>query len=535
MRPFLALLLANASAAWSQGGPDSISASRLRADLTFLTSDALEGRLSLRRGSEAAGQWVASEFAKAGLVPAAGKSFLQPVPLIEYRADRAASRFAVKRGGTEKTYEFPDVSGGFPDDVSISASIIFAGFGIAAPELNYDDYTGIDTRGKIVLIFDHEPQESDAQSIFNGQGNTRYAGSFVKVLNAQKHGAAAVLMVAEPNRKHPSNQERQARVPGGEQRRRRLPSQALEEAETRIPLLTISEKLALDLISPSGNTPSTLQASIDSALKPASFTIPGTIVDLRLVNASRRRGVETNIIGILEGTDAALKSETVIFSAHHDHDGLQDENLFRGADDNGSGTVGVVELARAFAASPTRPKRTLMFAVFAAEERGLLGSYYYAAHPLRDLKTTRAVINFDMIGRNETPSRQTDGLMQISGDTSNDLNLIGTTYSPEYREAVESQNLKVGLKLDYKWDYDSALNIFFRSDQYPFALRDVPAVWWFTGFHPDYHQTTDSVEKINFEKMAKILRLSYLSGYALADAPRPPRFVANPKASAGTR
>ncbi len=536
-RQFLAVLAVAglARVASGQGGPDSISAKRLRADLTFLASDSLEGRLSLQRGSEAAAQWVASEFAKAGLVPAAGDSFFQQIPLIEYRTDRSASRLIVKRGASGKTYEFPDVSGGFHDDIAISASVVFAGFGITAPELNYDDYAGIDARGKIVLIFDHEPQENDPDSIFNGQGNTRHAGAFVKALNAQKHGAAAVLMVAEPNRKHPSNQERMARIPGGEQRRRRLPSQALQDAEVRIPLLTIGETLASELISTGGKTPTGLQASIDSALKPVSFAIADSTVELRLANASRRRGVETNIIGILEGSDPALRSETIVFSAHHDHDGLHDENLYHGADDNGSGTVGVVELARAFAASPARPKRTLMFAVFAAEERGLLGSYYYAAHPLRDLKTTRAVINFDMIGRNETPSRQTDGLMEIAADTSNDLNLIGTTYSPEYREAVESQNRKVGLKLDYKWDYDSALNIFFRSDQYPFALHNIPAVWWFTGFHPDYHQTTDSVEKINFGKMAKILRLSYLSGSALADGARPPRFIANPKASAAGR
>jgi len=118
-----------------------------------------------------------------------------------------------------------------------------------------------------------------------------------------------------------------------------------------------------------------------------------------------------------------------------------------------------MELARAFAAAPTRPKRSLLFAIFAAEERGLMGSYYYVAHPLRPLDTTRVVINFDMIGRNETPSQQTDGLIQIAADTANELNLIGTVNSPAYRAVVERQNRDVGLKLNYKWDDDSALNI----------------------------------------------------------------------------
>jgi hypothetical protein len=133
-----------------------------------------------------------------------------------------------------------------------------------------------------------------------------------------------------------------------------------------------------------------------------------------------------------------------------------------------------------------------------------------------------------MIGRNETPSTQTDGLIEIAADTSNELNLIGVINSPEYRAVVERENARVGLKLNYKWDADAALNIFQRSDQFPFALHDIPAVWWFTGFHPDYHQPTDTVDRINFAKMEKILKLAYLTGWAFADGANAPRFVANP-------
>ena len=131
-----------------------------------------------------------------------------------------------------------------------------------------------------------------------------------------------------------------------------------------------------------------------------------------------------------------------------------------------------------------------------------------------------------MIGRNETPSAQTEGLMQIDKDTSNELNLIGTINSPDYREIVEAANRRVGLRLNYKWDQDAALNIFQRSDQFPLSLHDIPAVWWFTGFHPDYHQASDTVEKINFVKMQKIVRLAFVTGQALADGKSTPRFVA---------
>jgi Zn-dependent M28 family amino/carboxypeptidase len=253
-----------------------------------------------------------------------------------------------------------------------------------------------------------------------------------------------------------------------------------------------------------------------------------TVVEMRVVDTSVRRATTWNVVGVLEGSDPQLKNESVLFSGHYDHEGVWDGKIYHGADDNGSGTVGVIELARAYARNPERPKRSLVFAVFAAEERGLLGSYYYAANPVRPLAGTRAVINFDMIGRNETPSAQTAGLTQISSDTSNELGLIGTINSPDYRAAVEQANQHVGLAMTYKWDQDAALNIFQRSDQFPFAIRDIPAVWWFTGFHPDYHQPSDTVEKINFEKMQKILQLAYLTGWTFADRPSAPRYVRAP-------
>jgi Zn-dependent M28 family amino/carboxypeptidase len=229
---------------------------------------------------------------------------------------------------------------------------------------------------------------------------------------------------------------------------------------------------------------------------------------------------------VLEGSDPQLKSEAVVYSGHYDHDGVRDGKMYPGADDNASGTVGVVELAKAFTRNGAKPKRSIVFAVFAAEERGLLGSYYYVAHPLFPMNKTAAVINFDMIGRNETPSTQTNGLRQINADTSNELGLIGTIYSPDYRQVVEQQNRAVGLNLTYTWDQDAALNVFQRSDQFPFSLKDVPAMWWFTGFHPDYHQPTDTVEKINFPKMAKILDLAYRTGSYWADGGTPPTFHA---------
>ena len=185
----------------------------------------------------------------------------------------------------------------------------------------------------------------------------------------------------------------------------------------------------------------------------------------------------------------------------------------------------------AFAANPLRPKRSILFVVFAAEERGLLGSYYMAAHPLRPLAGTRAMINFDMIGRDEAKSEQTDGLIDIPANTSNRLNLIGAAYSPDFKNTVVAANRLVGLDLDDRFDHENALNTFFRSDQFPFVLHDIPAFWFFTGFHPDYHHTTDTPDKIDYPKMLKILQLSYLSGWEFANQSGYPRFVADPPGS----
>jgi Zn-dependent M28 family amino/carboxypeptidase len=138
------------------------------------------------------------------------------------------------------------------------------------------------------------------------------------------------------------------------------------------------------------------------------------------------------------------------------------------------------------------------------------------------------MINFDMIGRNETASPQTDGLIEIPADTTNRLNLIGELYSPDYDRVVHEENRRVGLVLDDRFDHESALNVFFRSDQFPYVLHDIPAFWFFTGFHPDYHHTSDTADKINYRKMARILELSYLTAWRFAEDASVPRFVANP-------
>src|SRR5690242_16333624 len=314
-------------------GLETIRASDLQADLTFLASDALEGRMSLERGSEVAIQFIAAEFAKAGLQPASGNSFLQPVPLVQFLPDQTDSALVLHQQSQDRRYAFfSDFLVSFPRDMQVRAPVVFAGYGITAPEFHYDDYAAADVKGKIVLIFDHEPQENDASSVFNGVGNTRYANSRLKTLNDQKHGAVAVLIASEPNRKHPSNLERLALIPGIMDRITHVPAQALDDSEVTNPSCTISDAVRDAILSTLNKKGSDLQSEIDTTLKPASAPLPGTEVELKVVNAMIRRGASANVVGILQGSDPALSAETIVYSAHYDHDGMRDGQIFHGAE-----------------------------------------------------------------------------------------------------------------------------------------------------------------------------------------------------------
>jgi hypothetical protein len=287
------------------------------------------------------------------------------------------------------------------------------------------------------------------------------------------------------------------------------PQQALAD-DGSIPVFNVNDKLGEQLLSVTERKPGEIQTEIDSTLKPQPLKLSGVEVALHTATTARRVANSYNVAGVIEGSDPALAAETIVFSAHYDHDGpAPNGGIFHGADDNGSGTVGVVALARAFAKNPIKPRRSLLFIVFAAEERGLLGSLlllhasaaaardHARGDQLRHDRTQRSAQQSD-----QRADRNRRGHIQrVEPDRAK--------YSPDYKAIAERNNNMVGLALNYKWDEDTVLNVLFRSDQYPFLMHDIPAFWWFTGFHPDYHQTTDTAEKINYVKMEKILKLAF--------------------------
>ena len=405
---------------------------------------------------------------------------------------------------------------------------MFAGFGISAPALSYDDYRGDGVKGNIALILDHEPGERDPASPFDGVVSAEAAVPFRKVLAAQERGAIGVLFVSDVHN-HPGVQNFEAAAhtywPA---KPPRIDQFFLADYldRIRIPSAQISPALASILIRGTGRSLEDLSRAAESARTGGPIPIPGPQVVLT-VSVNRHIVPDRSIMAMLEGSDPQLKQEVVIISAHHDHEGADGTQVFNGADDNGSGSVAVIDIAEAYALAAKagqRPRRSILFAVFGSEERGpLLGSWAYTEHPFRPLDKTVAVLNMDMIGRNmEVPvggGRRFNGLdVQSAESNSNSVNIIGHSRSPALKAAVEQASRTVGMKLKMDLDNNPS-NLLRRSDQWPFLQRGVPAIWFHTGLHPDYHTPNDRPEKINYEKMEKIARLVHQVSWDLAQQP----------------
>jgi Zn-dependent M28 family amino/carboxypeptidase len=239
---------------------------------------------------------------------------------------------------------------------------------------------------------------------------------------------------------------------------------------------------------------------------------------------------DRNVVAALEGSDPQLKNEWVIVSAHYDHNGADGTQIFNGADDNGSGVVALIEIAEAYALAAKegrRPKRSILFASWNSEERGLLGAWAYTEQPLAPLTSIAAVLNMDMIGRNEEipvgGGQRFAGLeVQTAESNSNALNLMAFSKVPDITAAVEKANGGIGLDLKKRYDNNSS-NLLRRSDQWPFLQRGVPAMGFITGLHPDYHTQYDRPEKINYVKMEKIARLVHQVSWDIANADAKPK------------
>jgi Zn-dependent M28 family amino/carboxypeptidase len=532
-------LTATVTAQQRAPGVDSITQADLRADLFFLAGDAMRGRLTDTNENRATADYIRARFERAGLKPAAGNSLFHNYNLMTATLGDGNSLSVVTNvvgGSVTGTREYRSGQEFYPQRFSASgvatARIVFAGFGIVAPKWNHDDYKD-GVRGSIVMVLDHEPGERDSKSPFEGVVTAEPAAGWRKALAAQDKGAIGILFVSDVhNHPDPANFEQAARnfwpaTPS------RIPNYTLATwaDRIRIPAVQISPALAAALMPSSGPT---LEEMAKRAETPGGITPIALGREITLKTAVDRHTVpDRNVLGLIEGSDPKLKDEWVLVTAHFDHDGVNGTQILNGADDNGSGTVALLEIADAYALAAQqgqRPKRSVLFCAWNSEERGLLGAWAYTEFPPAPLANIAGVLNMDMIGRNEEVQvgggNRFNGLeVQTAESNANAVNMMGFARAPELAAVVDAANAGIGLEIKKRYDNNTS-NLVRRSDQWPFLQRGVPALGFMTGLHPDYHTQYDRPEKINYLKMEKIARLIHQASWNLANAAARPKNTA---------
>ena len=435
---------------------------RIQEHVKYLASDALEGRRTGTKGATEAARYIASEFSRLGLKPLA-PNYLQKFPYVSGVTLGKGNALIFGADKLEPTVDWLPL--GFSSSAKVDADLVFVGYGITASELNHDDYAKANASGKIAIALQGTPDGANPHGQF-----ARFEGVRWKAVAARNARAKGLIVIArEPNFKED-----------------RLTQLAYDNTagDAGLPVIVIARDAAERLIGPSGSSLAQLEQS------PTGRSLTG---DIHLTTDIVRSEVPAyNVIGMLEGSDPLLKKAVIIIGAHYDHLGRGGEGslapssgeIHHGADDNASGTAGVLELARLFTTQTPKPKRTIVFMAFGGEEEGLLGSNYYVNHPLLPLANTVAMINMDMIGRMK------DRRLVIGG--------VGT--AKEWRDIVTADTEK---------SFQLTLNEdgFGPSDHSSFYAKQIPVLFFWTGTHNDYHKPSDTFEKINYDDEALILKM----------------------------
>ena len=482
-------------------GLKEITPQLLKRNIEFLASDSLKGRDTPSKGLDSAAAFIANSFREMGLPPVNG-SYFQPFSMC-YKNLGEDNHLIVSRNGSDSGYRIKydympfDITG----NLGVEGELVFAGYGITAPEYHYDDYQNIDVKGKVVLVFRHEPGENDSSiSVFNGMEQTRYSNLREKARNAQAHGAKGILVVTEPLN-YRSIRPRGFPWPSLS---RNLPQDALPvgfciDKKDSIPVVHVGEEVINKLFG-SVDSLKVLQHLIDSTLVPDSFILRQIKVRLKTSVETIEKYSTQNVSGFLQGTDPVLKNQVVVIGAHYDHVGFLKEHkadtdyIFNGADDNASGTSGVMAIAKAMTSMKEKPRRSLLFILFAGEEKGLFGSGYYVKAPLFPLENTVAMLNLDMISRNSRDS----------------LEIIGGLQCPDLAGIISKENKQTDFILTQK-------KMSGGSDHWNFYKKDIPSIFFFADLHKDYHQTSDNPDKIDPEKAARVSRLVFLTAWYIAN------------------
>lgn len=492
--------LAQQDEAWKYA--QTITEQKLKGVLTIVASEQMQGRETGTEGQRRAAIFIENQFKKIGLkAPQSLDGYQQKYPL--YRDSVTSQKFSI--GGSP--VEFGKDAILFMTGSELSASIksnqtVFVGYGIDDPL--YSDYKGKNVKGKIVVVLNGEPKADGKYLISQSEKPSRWGFGFNRKLDvAAKHGALAMLFINPKVDKFPDYLVNYASSAGlympGENQKGGIPVvYCLPSVLNNL----FGEKKAEEITGSFDKFPSYGKTKIAS----------GKEVDLSFVK-KRFTVLASNIIGYVEGSD--LKDEYVFLTAHYDHLGMHDGKIYYGADDDGSGTTSVIEMAAAFQKAKNEghgPRRTVVFMTVSGEEKGLWGSEYYSEHPVFPLDKTTVDLNTDMIGRLD-PNRKT-------GDSLNYVYVIGNDKLSSDLDPISKQvNEKyTHLELDYKYnDPQDPERIYYRSDHYNFAKKGVPIIFYFDGIHKDYHKPSDTVDKINFGPMLKRVRYIFLTAWDMAN------------------
>lgn len=471
---------------------NTITADDLKKHLYIIAGAGMEGRETATEGQRKAASYIEDHFKSLGLQPGNNGNYQYGYPV--YQDSLISASLEVNGKSYELNTDFAVNLNADYTSTILCSEVVFAGAGVS--DSSRDDYKGVSPQGKIVLILPNSsaPASSGGNSVPRARGMRSRYNPFGLLETAQKNGAAAILMVQ-------TNFPRRAGVTKG------APYLNGFRKTVYPNIFLISEEVAKAIMG----------ADYDSAKEAIRNGNPQSKVYEADVKMDFKKSMgelhSSNVIGFIEGTDK--KDEYVFITAHYDHLGKRDSVIYYGADDDGSGTVSVLELAKAFAkakAAGKGPRRTVVFMTVSGEEKGLWGSQYYSDHPLFPLNKTSVDLNIDMIGRID-PKRK-------EGDSTNYVFVVGDDkLSSDLRPISEAVNKKyTKLELDYKYNApNDPERIYYRSDHFNFARKGVPIIFYFNGTHNDYHRPTDTPDKINYNLMAKRAQLVFYTAWEMAN------------------
>jgi len=480
---------------------ENITPRELRMHLDVLASPEMEGRETGTPGNDLAAEYISRHLFNLGLLPIPGKkSYFQPVAFTFSKWLK--NECSINETPYKHLWDYLIFPGENPGDIINTDEVVFLGYGIDVPE--YSDYRKQNVAGKVILINTGEPMLNDSISRLTGSKDmSDWSQSLTKKLEtAKKYGVKAVLLIDQDIKKTLETNRR--KILGSF-----LELGDLREREYSYPThMLISTTMAENIMGKKQKKIIKARKKIAKG-KAASVKLPAKF-SLQLEKEAKVLESQ-NVIGYIEGS--TYKDEYVVVSAHFDHLGKRGDDIYFGADDNGSGSSLLLELAQSFqqgVLEGNKPKRNIVFCWFTGEEKGLLGSKYYSEFPVFPLEKTVVDVNVDMIGRTD----------EKYGNFTNYTYVIGSDrLSSELHAINEEANQKyTGLVLDYKYNDENDSNQFYyRSDHYNFASKGVPVIFYFTGVHKDYHRTTDTVDKIMFDKMTKVGKLIFHTIYELAN------------------